>query len=107
MKHLAAHLEFWQIGRRLVPKDTVFNVVGFGGFAVVDQALVVVGALVHDFAERRVTLEKAKELLPEFFATRNYIVPQGKYVVDLTSHVGTHVHRVLLTSHKEDAAMSY
>jgi len=79
---------------RLVPEDLLLQFVGFR-IVVNDQALEILGALVHHLAKALKRGEHARVVLVDAFAVGNVGFAQDKHVINVRAQIGRNTERIL------------
>ena len=90
---------------RLVPEDLLLQFVGFR-IVIDDQALKILGALVHHLAEALKCGEHARVVLVDAFAIGNVGLAQDKYVINIRAQIGRNTKRILHCDDQHDLPMT-
>jgi hypothetical protein len=90
---------------RLVPEDLLLQLVGFR-IVVNDQALKILGALVHHLAEALKCGEHARVVLVDAFAIGNVGFAQDKHVINVRAQIGRNAERILHCDDQHDLPMT-
>ena len=85
----------------LVPEDLVLQFVGFR-IVVDDQALKILGALIHHLSEALKCGEHARVVLVDAFAIGNVGFAQDKHVINVRAQIGRNAKRILHCDYQHD-----
>lgn len=90
---------------RLVPEDLLLQFIGFR-VVVNNQALKILGALVHHLAEALKRGEHARVVLIDAFAIGNVGLAQDKHVINVRAQIGRNTERILHCDDQHDLPVS-
>jgi hypothetical protein len=90
---------------RLVPEDLFVQFVGFR-IVIDDQALKILGALVHNLTKALKRGEHARVVLPYASAISNVGLAQDKHVINVRAQIGRNTKRILHCDDQHDLPMT-